>query len=1019
MNMMVNTSELVGNEAEIKRNSETALKSAISKLVASWEKKQATRAKKIGGFGLMAISLAACNSSSDDTATTTTTTTTTPTTTTPAAPTVNNVTIAAATLNNFGKSGENDIFTATGTTLTTNHIIVDSDTTDEDALNVTLTGDYTADPTVIGVETINFTTAATLADGNTELAVDVTNMQASGDTITFDVTSATSLIAALDINNAGTNHYSTSSEFTAVKVTEVLDADIVLTVANTTGITTVTVDGAKGDDLTVNGGTTSDVTIASATTTEDLVVTGKDVVITASDMAGSVTVTAAGKATLTDVDAAVGNITVTAGDDTVITDAVSTTGTITVNAKGAITLADTSATKATGLVLNNTGGTAGDDILIGTGGVAAQAVTSATITSVGAFKADQGIGLDKLQTITVTAAEDSTLEADTPAADQTFNLNADASGITGYTAATEVTYTLEAESGAQTTTMVLGGPTKIVVAGDHAVFEGETITSTNTLGAAISITALNAATDVTKTATDVMIRIGVDMAGNDVSVANGATIEMLDAIAYANANSEIDVAGTATSGGSATVNVKLLNEDGTTGNENINNAGMEFDDANIVNIDAGNGSSWLGTGSITGTMLDTLNISGQGYLNSDSIYETFNIGQNTVTGNATTTTADVVVNASAATGRIVMGLTSAGNATTNVTTGTGADLIDAISQASGDTFTVSLGAGNDVFEVSADDINFNVDGGSGVDTLYLRNNVDLDGSTAAVLTSIERIDVEGTGASQVNASWISGKTFVLGNGGDADDAKLTVIADQVTVDLSGLALYAGTVADVKSDWGANDQTLTDLSALGSLTSTFTGTAGIDEVTGGSGVDNISLGKGADIVTGGVGADVINLGASDGAADQVKFAGDSTDKGDVITSFEVGTGGDTIKMATNKALVKGSAVTGYEAIGAGTTTAKATTAVIVYTGNDLTGTTEADVANLADGDTATISLHGDNQANDVVYIFASDGTNGYLFYAKNTANDDKILADDTIELMATFNGVSDASKVLAANFADFS
>ena len=125
------------------------------------------------------------------------------------------------------------------------------------------------------------------------------------------------------------------------------------------------------------------------------------------------------------------------------------------------------------------------------------------------------------------------------------------------------------------------------------------------------------------------------------------------------------------------------------------------------------------------------------------------------------------------------------------------------------------------------------------------------------------------------------------------------------------------------------------------------------------------------------------------------------------------------MATNKALVKGSAVTGYEAIGAGTTTAKATTAVIVYTGNDLTGTTEADVANLADGDTATISLHGDNQANDVVYIFASDGTNGYLFYAKNTANDDKILADDTIELMATFNGVSDASKVLDANFADFS
>ena len=70
MNMMVNTSELVGSEAEIKRNSETALKRAVSKLVASWERKQAGKATKLGGLGLMAISLAACNSSSDDTTST-------------------------------------------------------------------------------------------------------------------------------------------------------------------------------------------------------------------------------------------------------------------------------------------------------------------------------------------------------------------------------------------------------------------------------------------------------------------------------------------------------------------------------------------------------------------------------------------------------------------------------------------------------------------------------------------------------------------------------------------------------------------------------------------------------------------------------------------------------------------------------------------------------------------------------------------------------------------------------------
>ena len=69
MNMMVNASELVGSEAEKNKISEMALKKAVSKLVASWEKKQAARAKKIGGLGFLAVSLAACNSSSDDTAT--------------------------------------------------------------------------------------------------------------------------------------------------------------------------------------------------------------------------------------------------------------------------------------------------------------------------------------------------------------------------------------------------------------------------------------------------------------------------------------------------------------------------------------------------------------------------------------------------------------------------------------------------------------------------------------------------------------------------------------------------------------------------------------------------------------------------------------------------------------------------------------------------------------------------------------------------------------------------------------
>ena len=61
MNMIFNKSDLVGYEAVDTR---TAKKEALAKLVAAWESKQAKNAKRFGGLGLLAVSLAACNSSS-------------------------------------------------------------------------------------------------------------------------------------------------------------------------------------------------------------------------------------------------------------------------------------------------------------------------------------------------------------------------------------------------------------------------------------------------------------------------------------------------------------------------------------------------------------------------------------------------------------------------------------------------------------------------------------------------------------------------------------------------------------------------------------------------------------------------------------------------------------------------------------------------------------------------------------------------------------------------------------------
>jgi hypothetical protein len=113
MNMIVNTSDLVGYEAEtqIKANN----KNALNKLLKAWESKQAKKAKTVGGFGLLAVSLAACNTSSDDSGTTSTTTTTTTTTTT-ATPAGETIILTTAPQALVGGAGDDTFYGLSGAT---------------------------------------------------------------------------------------------------------------------------------------------------------------------------------------------------------------------------------------------------------------------------------------------------------------------------------------------------------------------------------------------------------------------------------------------------------------------------------------------------------------------------------------------------------------------------------------------------------------------------------------------------------------------------------------------------------------------------------------------------------------------------------------------------------------------------------------------------------------------------------------------------------------------------------------
>jgi hypothetical protein len=68
MNMIVNTSDLVGYEAEKTESKQMLRKEALAQLLSKWGRTQAKNSKKIGTLGFVAVSLAACNSDDDSSA---------------------------------------------------------------------------------------------------------------------------------------------------------------------------------------------------------------------------------------------------------------------------------------------------------------------------------------------------------------------------------------------------------------------------------------------------------------------------------------------------------------------------------------------------------------------------------------------------------------------------------------------------------------------------------------------------------------------------------------------------------------------------------------------------------------------------------------------------------------------------------------------------------------------------------------------------------------------------------------
>jgi hypothetical protein len=235
-----------------------------------------------------------------------------------------------------------------------------------------------------------------------------------------------------------------------------------------------------------------------------------------------------------------------------------------------------------------------------------------------------------------------------------------------------------------------------------------------------------------------------------------------------------------------------------------------------------------------------------------------------------------------------------------------------------------------------------------------------------------------------------------------------------SVDLSGVA--AGGAAVTISDHAAS---LVVLGSDGQDTITMTDNTNTSEV-------EVDLGAGNDTYVSVDATDTITTGSG---SDTVTLQGDANDDANVITDFTAGAGGDVIDFVTS--IVNGAddvAYTAYQEFStmaawasdtAGNADDEFDGGLVVIGANVTAGTAAALVTAagtaLVIADTAAT---GAGTADDALYIAIDDGVDTYIFAFEAGDTDGTIDADDTITLLATLVGVSDATALSSANFADF-
>jgi hypothetical protein len=842
----------------------------------------------------------------------------------------------------------NDVITGTSSTFGTADVILDSTTTDNDVLNLAVTGDFSNTPTVANIENVNVTFTGFTASGNTTLAFAADNIGANTN-FNFAASGNTAVTTLNPTALATGSSVTADSTFSTITITADDNAALTVNGAARSATATVAVGASASSGALTN--VTANVTTGHLS-------------LTASDADGAIAATAAQDVT---VDAAAAtSAVINAGDDVTVT----------------------SLAAATEVSI-----TAGDDV--SSAGDKLDAATTLSITAGGQVDVD----FDAALTATISAKGQNL--SSTGGADETSTLTSDAA----------TTLNLSGNGGAVDFDITGINLAKTLnVSGDQAVkvlmdigdidglasSTGLTVNNTNTGATTLSISGtLGADANLRNVATTTDIVFTADMETADsgiktISLANGANVTFTSAqgatVATAAANFTassstastnaatftMDRAGTSTStyaiGDMTTTNIKTV----------------------TINLDRDTASTTLGTVNVGAANNLTLN------LGANALTAVTNITASTltVTGSGDLALADLSIsalNASAAEGDISYEV-AAGDV---VQTGSGDDTISGLSDLDA---SLSLGAGNDAVTLTGDlsDNTVVIDMGDGtVDAITVAASANINASTISIVGA-EKFTFGGDAT--VRDTQLSGSDIAIYGTASTTHA-VTIAVTQATNDFSDLALDTATFST------GNDYFVISASSSTSAVN-ITGTDGDDRITGatggtgvyadilngGSGADTFFLTEGGDTIDGGSGTDKLDLTTIDGGFTDIE--GGSSD----ATGMIVNLGTTAVSTATIAANKSGSyiskSLTSIESGKAGYLFATDSTSnsAVLATLTSIENVTGSDNADYIVGSaSANVITGGDG----IDYLVGGAGADTFVFGATGAANDADTIADFTL------------------------